>query len=440
MSFWNRLPLKVILPLCAAWLFSPTPHLIHGQDETPNPDKEAFEASDEVKSILVPLFSQISKADMSRAKVELAVETVMNGEIVSKEESTFQIASKYPASYTIYYKSAEDRMRIFSDGQLSTVAMSPEAFFELPDVLDCQAVVRSSPITLGPYPEPMLALTMAGVDPALTFLSGMNSVDVIGPTKFRGRTDSIRLRGQQDDGVTWDFWVTDDAQHRPLRLLINLTPMLVATGQVRVPQGYELSLRYDFVSWRITGEVDENLFRFSADQEATKYASLEDYNKKKELKLGHHPLLGKSVPAYTLRMLDGSELSSEELKDKIVVLDFWATWCTPCMKAMPVIAKTVNSYADQDVVFFAVNVGENANLVKGFAEEQDWGVDVAVDPQGDMIEALSAKRIPLTLVIGKGGVVEAAHVGYPGPEALAQRFKDELDVLVQGGRIASSKE
>jgi len=434
------MPLKSALLLGVAWLLIAVPGRTFGQDDQAKADKKAFAASEEVKSVLVPLFSQISKADISRCKVELSVETVMNGEIVSQEESTFQIASKYPASYTIYYKSAEERMRIFSDGELSTVAMSPEAFFELPEVLDCQAVVRSSPITLGPYPEPMLALTMAGVDPSLTFLSGMESVEVIGPTKFRGRTDSIRLRGQQDDGVIWDLWVSDDEQRRPLRLLVNLTPMLIATGQVRVPQGYELSLRYDFVSWRITGEVDEGLFRFSAGPEATKYASLEDFNKKQELKLGQHPLLGKDAPDYSLRMLDGSEVTSEDLKDKIVVLDFWATWCTPCMKAMPVIAKTVQSYADQDVVFYAVNVGENASLVKGFAEEQNWGVNVAVDPQGDMIESLAAKRIPLTLVIAKGGLIEAAHVGYAGPEALAQQFKDELDVLVQGGRIASSKE
>ena len=398
-----------------------------------------FEVSNRVKSVLVPLFSSIAKADVSRAKVELSVETVLNGEIVSTEASTFQIASKYPNSYTIYHKSDDEKRRIFADGKKAVVAISSEAFYELPDVVDCQSVVNSSPVTFGPFPEPMLALTLAGVDPAITFLSGMTSIEVLGAVKFRGRTNAIHIKGRQDDGVQWDFWVTNDKQRRPLRLLINLTPMLMATKKVRVPRGYELSLRYDFVSWRVTGEVDDKLFRFRPSKNATQYDSLAEYEEKINAKLKEHPLLGKKAPAYTLAMLDGTEVTSKDLRGKIVVLDFWATWCTPCLQAMPVIAKTVGEYAEQDVVFIAVNVGENPKLVKGFSEEQDWGVDVATDPRGDMIDDFAAKKIPLTLVIAATGIVEAVHVGYPGPKELASQFKDELDALVQGGTIASSR-
>ncbi|SMP61116.1 Thiol-disulfide isomerase or thioredoxin [Neorhodopirellula lusitana] len=398
-----------------------------------------FELNDQVRDVLVPLFSSIAKADVSRAKVELAVETVLNGEIVNTELSSFQIASRYPDSYTVYHKSADERLRIFADGKQSVVAISPQAYYELPEVLDCQSIVNSSPVALGPYPEPMLALTLAGVDPAMTFLSGMTSLEVVGDVKFRGRTDAIQLRGRQDDGVVWDFWVTDDQYRRPLRLLINLTPMLVATQKVRVPRGYELSLRYDFVSWRVTGEVDDKLFSFRPAKDAKKFASMQAYTKQAEAELAQHPLLGKQAPEYSLQRLDGSKITSKDLKGKIVVLDFWATWCTPCLEAMPVIAKTVQAYADKDVVLLAVNVGENAKLVEGFSKEQDWGVDVTVDPEGRLIDMFTAKKIPLTMVIAPNGIVEAVHVGYPGPKALAKNFKDELDVLVQGGRIASSK-
>lgn len=421
------------------WLSVVLVGLTVGADEaSPEKDKDKakFELSDQAQSVLVPLFSSISKADVSRAKVELSIETVMDGEIVRTEASTFQIASHYPNKYTIYHKGDNERLRVFADGEVGTVAISPEAYFELPKVSDCQSLVNSAPVTLGPYPEPMLALTLAGVDPAITFLSGMDSVEVVGRTQFRGHTDSIHIRGQQDDGVTWDFWLADNADRRPLRLLVNLTPMLIATGQVRVPDGYELSLRYDFVSWRISGEVDDELFRFSPAEDAVQYASMADYEEATRKQLAQHPLLGKKAPRYKLKMLDGSFVKSEDLDGKIVVLDFWATWCTPCMQAMPVIAKSVKAFADEDVRFFAVNVGENADLVKGFAGEQDWSVDIAVDPAGNMIDGFAAKKIPLTLIIAGDGIVEAAHVGYPGPDELAKQFKDELDILVQGGRIA----
>lgn len=435
---------RIIGLLCGLWIpiggLSMVACLGQEATELPvNPKHDPkFEIADDVGDILIPIFSEIAKADVSRVKIELSVETVLHGEIARSETSTFQIASKHPNRYTIYHKSDEDRLRIFSDGELCTVALSPEAYYELPDVLDCQSIVNSAPVALGPYPEPMLALSLAGVDPAYSFLSGMNSVTMIGKDSFRGQTESIHLRGLQDDGVTWDFWVTDPPPRRPLRLLVNLTPMLVATGQVRVPEGYELSLRYDFVTWRMSGEVEDSLFRFTATDNAIEYDSLADYQKQMEQRVGDHPLLGKPVPDYQLTLMDGSTVTSDELKGKIVVLDFWATWCTPCLEAMPLIAKSVKGYSVDEVVFIAVNVGENPNLVKGFAGEQDWGVDVAVDPAGDLIETFAAKKIPLTLLIGRDGVVEAAHVGYSGPEALASRFKDELDVLTAGGRIASS--
>lgn len=442
----NASPLSFRLLGCMAWLSIVLGGMSvradgNGADGNGDGDAKAkFELSEAAQSVLFPLFSNISKADVSRAKVELSVETVMNGEVVATESSTFQIASRYPSKYTVYHKGENERLRIFSDGKVGTVAVSPEAYFELPEVGDCQSLVDAAPVTLGPYPEPMLALTLAGVDPAITFLSGMDSVEVLGRTKFRGNTDSIHVRGQQDDGVKWDFWLADTEARRPLRLLVNLTPMLIATGQVRMPQGYELSLRYDFLSWRISGEVEDNLFRFSPAKDAVQYASLSDYEETTREKLGQHPLLGKKAPRYKLQMLDGSSVESDDLVGKIVVLDFWATWCTPCMRAMPVIAESVKAFADDDVMFFAVNVGENADLVKGFAGEQSWGVDIAVDPAGNMIDGFAAKKIPLTLIIAGDGIVEAAHVGYPGPDELAKQFKDELEILVQGGRIAGAVE
>ncbi|EMI52118.1 redoxin domain-containing protein [Rhodopirellula sallentina] len=401
--------------------------------------KNTFQPSPQVTQTLLPLFTAIADADVSRAKVELSVETVMHGEIVSNEKSTFQIASKFPNQYTIYHKSDEERKRLYADGKISTVALTPQAYYHLPESLNNQTLVTRTPLSLGPYPEPMLALTVAGIDPSVTFLGGMNSVTVRGKTKFRGRTDSIHVQGEQDDGVRWDLWFTDEENPRPLRLLVNLTPMLIATGQVRVPQGYELSLRYDFVSWRVTGEVDERLFQFSPPRDATQYASLEDYREKIASEIGSHPLLGKPVPEFTLTLLDGTEVTSKDLRGKVVVLDFWATWCTPCLQAMPVIKSAVEEFEDKDVVFYAVNVAENSALVKGFAGEQDWGVDVAVDPEGTMIDVFSAKKIPLTLVVAGSGIVEAAHVGYPGKDALRKQFRDELDVLTKGGRIATSE-
>ena len=401
--------------------------------------KSEFVLAEDVKAALVPLFSTIAKADVSRVTVELSSETVFGGAVVDSRKSSYQIASIHPDKFTIYLKEPDQRTRIYNNAEGMTIALAPESYFELPESMYTQEAVSELPVPMGPYPEPVLALSLAGVDPSLTFLGAMKSVELIDRAKFRGKVPAIHLRGVQDDGVSWDFWMTQDAQPKPLRLLVDLTGMLAATNQVRMPEGYQYQLRFDFLAWRMSGKVEESLFRFTPPADATKYDSLEHYYASIANEVKEHPLLGKQAPPFAGVTLDEQEVSSKKLAGKVIVLDFWATWCEPCLTAMPIMAEAAKEYED-DVVFLAVNIGEEPSHVQGFFSEQDWDVEVLCDPKGKIAEAFSAGAIPLTLVIGKSGKVESAHIGFAGPDALRQRLKDELEVLSVGGRIASGQQ
>jgi hypothetical protein len=105
---------------------------------------------------------------------------------------------------------------------------------------------------------------MAGVDPAISYLGGMKSIEIVDREAFSGDVPAIHLRGVQSDAVTWDLWIATDETARPLRLAVDLTPMLVASDQVQIPAGYAYQLRFDFLSWRVTGEIDETLFTLRA--------------------------------------------------------------------------------------------------------------------------------------------------------------------------------
>jgi thiol-disulfide isomerase/thioredoxin len=407
-------------------------------DKKPSrPAKSEFVLNDDVKAALVPLFSTIAKADVSRVTVELSSETVFNGAVVDTRKSSYQIASIHPDKFTIYLKEPDQRTRIYNNPEGMTIALAPEAYYQLPDTLYTQEAVSELPVPMGPYPEPVLALSLAGVDPSLSFLGAMKSVEIVDRSNFRGKVPAIHLRGVQDDGVTWEFWITQEKQPKPLRLLVDLTGMLSATNQVQMPAGYEYQLRFDFLAWRMSGVVEESLFRFEPPPTATKYDSLEHYYESIADEVKDHPLLGKDAPAFAGVTLDEDEVDSKNLAGKVVVLDFWATWCEPCLTAMPVMSEIAKKYRDDDVVFYAVNIGEDPSQVRGFFGEQDWDLDVLFDPKGEMAEAFSANAIPLTLVIGKSGKVESTHVGFAGPDALRKRLTDELDVLRIGGRIAS---
>ncbi len=398
----------------------------------------AFEPSDEVRQTLLPLFSSIKKADVSRVTVQLTADSLLDGSVVDSQESTYQIASASPNRYTVYLKEPDQRTRVYCDGKSMSVAMAPDAYFRLPDVIGLRQAVTDLPVPLGPYPEAVLALSLAGADPSLTFFEGMKSLELVDRGKFRGKVPAVHFHGVQDDNVSWDFWITQEKEPKPLRLLVDLTPMLRAAGQVQISEGFSYLLRFDFLRWRVNGKVDGQLFEFSPPAGATSYKSLDDYYQQIAGAVAEHRLLGKKAPEFEAQTLAEQAVTSKQLTGKVVVVDFWATWCVPCSSVIPVLQEVTDKFRDQGVVFLAVNVGEDPNLIKGFLKEQEWDLNVVVDADTRLSTAFAAEAIPLTMVIGKTGVVESVHVGFPGPEALRKRLSDELEVLTAGGRIASA--
>ena len=410
------------------------------EEEKKTEAEAVFEPSDEVRRALMPLFSSIQKADVSRVTVQLSAESLIDGNVVDSQQSTYQIASLKPNRYTVYLKEPDQRTRVFCNGESAVVAVASDAYFRLPKLIGLQQAVTDLPVPLGPYPEAVLALSLAGVDPAITFFDGMKSLEVVDQGKFRGKVPAIHFRGVQDDDVSWDFWITQDKKPKPLRLLVDLTAMLRASGQVQISEGFSYLLRFDFLSWRVQGNIDKALFEFSPPSGAKQYESLDDYYEKMAGAVAEHRLLGKKIPEFEAKTLSGQTVTSKALAGKVVVLDFWATWCVPCSSVIPVLQEVTDEYSDQGVEFLAVNVGEDPNLIKGFLKEQEWDLNVVVDPDTKVSTAFAAEAIPLTMVIGKTGVVESVHVGFPGPEALRRRLSDELEVLAAGGRIASAEE
>ena len=398
-----------------------------------------FELSAEVRDVLLPLFSSIANADVSRATVEMSAESKMDAAVLESQTSTYQVASLSPNQFTVYLKEPEQRTRIFCDGQSMVVALGSDAYLTLPEPISNQDAVTSLPVPLGPYPELVLALTMAGVDPAISLLGGMKSIEILDREPFDSDVPAVHLRGVQSDAVTWDLWISTEQTPRPLRMAVDLTPMLAASQQVQIPAGYAYQLRFDFLGWRVSGDIDKSLFRYSPSESAKEYRSLEEYYQAIAGLVSEHPLLGKETPAFEGMMLSGKKISNEDLSGKVIVLDFWATWCAPCVASLPIIQQITDEYADKNVLFFALNTGEEAEEVEQFLKDKELELNVILDPDGTIASAFTADAIPQTILIGKDGVIESAHIGFVGEVALRQRLHDELDVLAVGGKIASAE-
>jgi len=143
-----------------------------------------------------------------------------------------------------------------------------------------------------------------------------------------------------------------------------------------------------------------------------------------------HELIGKASPLFTAPLLDGGELRLEdELGKNVIVLDFWATWCGPCVKALPTIASVTREYRDRGVRFFAVDQGEDADTIRSFLEERKLDVTVALDSDGEIGNRYKVQGIPQTVIIGRDGKVKSVHIGLI-PD-LATELARELEGLLE---------
>ena len=142
-------------------------------------------------------------------------------------------------------------------------------------------------------------------------------------------------------------------------------------------------------------------------------------------------LLGKVAEDFEVKLLGGDMFRLSAHKDKVVVLDFWATWCGPCVRSMPDYLAALNELNSANVLFVGLNQGENAATVTQFLETRQWSsFVVGLDMDEAIAEKFQVDGIPHTVIIGKGGVIEWIHVGYR--DGAEQELRDTVEKLLAG--------
>ncbi len=131
-------------------------------------------------------------------------------------------------------------------------------------------------------------------------------------------------------------------------------------------------------------------------------------------------LVGKPAPDFELDLLDGTKYRLSEHKDKIIVLDFWASWCGPCLQVMPQVDKVAHEFADRGVELVAVNLEETEDRVQAALDRLKLKMTVALDRNGRTAEKYGATSIPQTVIIDRNGKVVRLFVGG------GARFGDQL--------------
>jgi len=148
-----------------------------------------------------------------------------------------------------------------------------------------------------------------------------------------------------------------------------------------------------------------------------------------------NPLLGKPLKPFVTVDPDGNAIDlSTHLGKDVILLDFWATWCKPCLMAMPEVQQVANEFKDRGLVFYAVNVGEDPDTVKRFLEATKFDIPVAMDFDGRIQNMYHANDFPHTLVIGKDGTLQVDHRGYW--KGFGAELREQVKALLDGKVLA----
>jgi thiol-disulfide isomerase/thioredoxin len=339
-------------------------------------------------------------------------------------------------------------VRVGSDGKLVRTTIPPLAMYR-----DTPAPAR---LTLADFADgPLGALQFSGPqgrplhvilgflfadDPVKEFLADAKSVTAVVGMKLDGKAnDMIVYEPQVGPGL--NIWID------PTSKLITRIAVLVRpknTADRLVPGS---SLEVESLTWSAgvieTGSLPASTFELTKPGDYKEIAALaKDVAKKK----AEHELIGQPAPDFTLNVLDGPgkmrRVTNADLVGKVVLIDFWATWCGPCLVELPDVAAMVAEYAKdkKPVVVVALSIDESEDgdatevrkLVEKTMDAKGLKLDVppvgivALDPSQAIARIYKANAIPQLVLIDAKGVVRHVHIGVTEREQLTE----EVDAVV----------
>lgn len=286
-----------------------------------------------------------------------------------------------------------------------------------------QAVMDTSASSTPPMPAPMPQILRAQ-NPALWMVLTKSPVDeltrnssrvsVVAPTEIDG-TSYPTVQIDAADGSSLQL-ATDPSTHLLRRMIVDLRRVFEARGAVDVKTA-RLVVDYGQTAPGVPANAD---FSWTPPADARDLSAENASGQPNAAAAAPAAALeGLEAPNFTLKDEAGKEVTLAELRGSVVVLDFWATWCPPCVEGLPALEAMAKERAERGLKVLAVNVQEDARTVARFKERTGLGLPVLFDSEGAVAGLYKVTGIPQTVVIDRAGVVRKVLVGF-GPQTKSQ--------------------
>jgi peroxiredoxin len=123
------------------------------------------------------------------------------------------------------------------------------------------------------------------------------------------------------------------------------------------------------------------------------------------------------APNFTLKNIDGKNVKLSELSGNVVLINFWASWCGPCLQEMPLLNAIHQKYEPLGFTVLGVNVEENSANAKAFLAERGVDFPILLDSKNQVSKLYDVVAMPTTVVVDRDGNMRFLHQGYvPGDE------------------------
>lgn len=375
--------------------------LSHGALQAAPIDPEAEKVLREMTT-----YTQALKSFRTELTANYTIETSSGGK-PTKVAFTYSIAGEQPNRLATIARAGEGAPIVVSDGKQLYTLVPALGKYVLGDApASFREIVASEPLKGTSLAHALFAGTLLSMASYDDLTATLEEARYIGEEKV-GLVRCQHLKLSQKD-YDWDAWI--DIGKRPMlrKLVPDLSKWLKA-NPAAVPPEAKVELSIVFKSWATDVALRDKDFKIEPSASARQVASFTAPAGSDD---GPETLKGKAAPLFSLALLGGgtANLAAHQGKD-VVMLDFWATWCGPCVAALPQVAEVAAAYRSRGVVFYAVNLREDSATIQQFLQEKQLPIPVALDADGSVAGQYKARAIPQTVIVGRDGTVQVVHVG-----------------------------